>query len=156
MALASDGEAQLNLDSTLLRYERLDVKGVITSSFRSSGADYAAGGSGEGDHTKGLALDVSYGTYSDTLSAFKRLVTEAAKPENLSVRQIIFENVRGTPRGYHIHIGFYPPDLNGHIISKLWFSKEDYAKRKNVEGAPKYHSITDKAGIPPKEVFENA
>jgi hypothetical protein len=156
MALASDGEAQINLDSTLSRYNALGVTGVITSSFRSSGTDYAVGGSGEGDHTRGLALDVSYGNYADTREAFNKLIAAASVLGQEFIRQIIFENVRGTPRGYHIHIGFYPPEVNGKIISKLWFSKKDYSRYKNVEGATKYHHITEKAALPPKEVFENA
>jgi hypothetical protein len=131
--LITNEEARTNLESTKARFLELGVPGTITSSYRSAARNketpYASDTS---DHQKGLALDVAYGDYEDTKRAFDKIV--AANSTKKYIRQIIFENVRGNERGYHIHLGFYKPGVNGEILSSLWFSAKE-GKYRHVDAA---------------------
>jgi hypothetical protein len=144
--LITNEEARTNLESTKARFLELGVPGTITSSYRSAtrnkGVPYASDTS---DHQKGLALDVAYGGYEDTKRAFDKIV--AANSTRKYIRQIIFENVRGDERGYHIHLGFYGPGVNGEILSALWFSAKE-GKYRRVDAALSRN-------IPDKGRFEN-
>jgi hypothetical protein len=155
LSLAFDNQARINLDATMERYAVLGIEGIVTSSYRSASSDYAAGGSGEGDHTRGLALDVAYGDYAQTLKAFNDILSKAKLGEFNFIRQIIFENVRATPRGYHVHIGFYPAGERGPVNSKLWFSAKDIRARGMSEGGSRYHVLKEGENPPKKEVFED-
>jgi hypothetical protein len=145
--LTNDTEARVNLASTLDRFEVLNgnMPHVITSSYRPPSYNVEVGGVRGSDHEKGLALDVAYGDYAATLNAMKALL--AANAEKRYIRQLIFENVRGTARGYHLHIGFYTGDRSGEVKTLLWYSKL----------APKlgYVKIATVNDLPGKERFEH-
>lgn len=145
LAVIGDDVLGMNLNSTLTRYGELGVYGVITSSFRTAAGNYAAGGVEGSDHTRGLALDVAYGNYYNTRISFTKIIN--ANSDKKFIRQIIFENIRGTSNGYHIHIGFYVPSKTGPIESTLWLSK--------IKGN-KYNTLRSATMIPRKEVFEDA
>lgn len=146
LALITDEEVRTNLESTEARFSELGVPGVVTESYRSMARNkrtpYASDTS---DHPKGLALDVAYGNYEETKNAFDKIV--AANSSKRYIRQIIFENVRGTERGYHIHLGFYGPGSTGEILSSLWFSAK--------EGKYRHMDAAASKNIPDKERFED-
>jgi hypothetical protein len=144
--LITDEEARTNLESTEARFLELGVPGTITSSYRSATRNRATPyASDTSDHQKGLALDVAYGNYEETKKAFDKIV--AANSSRKYIRQIIFENVRGGDRGYHIHLGFYKPGVNGEILSSLWFSAK--------EGRYRHIDAAMSKNIPAKERFED-
>jgi hypothetical protein len=144
--LITDEEARMNLESTKARFLELGVPGTITSSYRSTARNRATPyASDTSDHHRGLALDVAYGNYEETKRAFGKIVVSNSSRKY--IRQIIFENVRGTERGYHIHIGFYRPGVTGEILSSLWFSAKE-GKYRDVEAASSNN-------IPSKERFED-
>lgn len=144
--LITDEEARANLESTKARFLELRVPGIITSSYRSAARSKTIPhASDTSDHHKGLALDVAYGNYEETKRAFEKIVTSNSSKKY--IRQIIFENVRGTERGYHIHIGFYRPGVTGEILSSLWFSAKE-GKYRHVDAA-------SSTNIPSKERFED-
>jgi len=146
LALITDEEVRANLESTETRFSELGVPGIVTSSYRSVAKNkttlYASSTS---DHPKGLALDVAYGNYAETKQAFDKIV--AANSGKKYIRQIIFENVRGTERGYHIHLGFYGPGNTGEILSSRWFSAK--------EGGYRHVDAANSKNIPGKERFED-
>lgn len=144
--LITDEEARINLESTKARFLELGVPGIVTSSYRSAARNRATPYASDiSDHQKGLALDVAYGDYEETKKAFDKIV--AANSNKKYIRQIIFENVRGTERGYHIHIGFYKSGINGEILSSLWFSAK--------EGKYRHMDAALSKNIPSKERFED-
>lgn len=144
LGVINNTEVRENLDSTFNRYGELGIKGVVTSSYRTVAGNYAVGGVQRSDHPRGLALDVAYGDYESTKAAFLKLLS--ANTNKGYIRQIIFENVRGTSKGYHIHIGFYEPGETGKVQSTLYFTL----------GSEKFQVLKSVADIPSKEKFENA
>jgi len=138
-----------NLDASLATLALITKGGVVTSSYRPPSDAYGASERGS-DHTKGLAVDVSFGDYSATKSALGGILLRGAALKR--VRQVIFENVRGTSAGYHIHIGFWGPEEKGEIQSLLWYSRKEATRESGVGYTP----LTSAADLPGREVFENA
>jgi len=148
LLLMSDSDIRANLRATMNEFELFDNAakaagyfGTITETLRDPNSKPPEG-SRVSDHYKGLAVDVSYSTYAKTKEVFAMFADLASKRG--TVRQLIFENVRTTPMGYHIHIGFYPP-VDGVIEEKsgpvtlLTFSK------KNKPVKPPYYPVLQSA-----------
>jgi hypothetical protein len=156
LAILNNGVIKENLDSTLARYAELDSNGIVTSSYRSPARNKAVGGKESGDHPKGLAVDAAYGNYDDTKKAIAKIIEKTKKLQ--TVRQLIFENVRGTERGYHIHMGFYAPGKTGPIQSLSWHTPgpDSASTTKKKEYSQKYTAFATINDLPAKEGFEYA
>lgn len=146
LAILQNDDVRANYEyaSSKLTDLMIGMEYVITSGFRTKAENIDKGGQSTSDHLIGLAFDVAFGDYDATKSAFATIVSRTMTMK--CVRQIIFENVRGTTRGYHIHIGFYPPGEEGAVQSAMWYS------RKANRGFVQISSINE---IPSKGDFED-
>lgn len=116
---------------------------TITSGFRTQADNTYSKGSSNSDHLIALAFDISFGDYDTTKAAVAAILDRAKNMR--CVRQVIFENVRGTTHGYHVHIGFYPPKEKGEVQSLMWYSKKTRQK---------FVAINNINEIPAKGEFE--